>query len=153
MRKKIGRAGAVVALSVAALAAVPREEALWEAAGRGDVAAVRKLLDEGTPVDAKTRYGATALSFACDKGQVEVVKLLLERGADPNAKDTFYGATPLAWASQHGGIEVARILVEKGATDLDSALDLAVEKKDAALARAVFARGALDAATRAAARA
>jgi outer membrane protein assembly factor BamB len=152
MRKKIGRAGVVVALSVAALAAVSREEALWEAAGRGDVAAVRKLLDEGTPVDAKTRYGATALSFACDKGQVEVVKLLLERGADPNAKDTFYGATPLAWASQHGGLEVARILVEKGAKDLDSALDLAVEKKDAALARAVFARGSLDAATRAAAR-
>jgi outer membrane protein assembly factor BamB len=153
MPKKIGRAGLVLGLSVLALGAASREEALWDAAARGDAAAVRKLLDEGAPVDAKTRYGATALSFACDKGQLEVVKLLLERGADPNAKDTFYGANPLSWAAQRGAVEVARLLVEKGADDLGSALDLAVEKKDAGLARAVFARGALDAATRAAARA
>jgi outer membrane protein assembly factor BamB len=154
MPKKIALAGLALGVSVLGFATVvPREEALWEAAGRGDLAAVRKLLDEGTPVDARTRYGATALSFACDKGQLEVVTLLLERGADPNAKDRFYGATPLAWAAQHGAVEVARLLVEKGAKDLGSALDLAVEKKDAPLARAVFARGSLDAATRAAARA
>jgi outer membrane protein assembly factor BamB len=153
MGKKVALVGLALGVSALGFAAVvPREEALWEAAGRGDLAAVRKLLDEGTPVDAKTRYGATALSFACDKGQLEVVKLLLARGADPNAKDRFYGATPLAWAAQHGAVEVARLLVENGANDLGSALDLAVEKKAAPLARAVFARGPLDAATRAAAR-
>ena len=41
----------------------------------------------------KTAYGATALHFAADKGNVEVTKLLLKRKADPNAADTFYGAT------------------------------------------------------------
>src|SRR5262245_42124717 len=120
-----------LAVSVAAFAATSKEEALWEAARQGDVAAVRKLLDEGVPVDAKSRYGATALSFASHKGQLEVVKLLLERGADPDVKDRFYGSTPLSWAAESGSLEIARLLVDRGARDLEAALELAVAKKDA----------------------
>ena len=76
-----------------------KAEALAEATRKGDVAAVKKLLDEGVDVNTKFRYGATALAFACDRGHLDVVKLLLDRGADVNVRDTFYNATPLTWAA------------------------------------------------------
>ena len=57
---------------VSAALAESREEALFDAARRGDVATVKRLLDEGVPVDVRSRYGATALFFACDKGQLAV---------------------------------------------------------------------------------
>src|SRR5436190_5835815 len=97
--------GSVVALllGVVTVRAQPaatseKSEAFADAARKGDAAAVKKLLDDGVDVNTKFRYGATALSYACDRGHVDVVKLLLDRGADVNVKDTFYGATPLSWA-------------------------------------------------------
>jgi outer membrane protein assembly factor BamB len=140
-----------LALGAASLqgASGPKAEALFEAARQGDVAAARRLLEEGVDVNAKSRYGATALSFASEKGHLEVVRLLVERGAQLDVKDTFYGATPLSWAVSSDHAAVARLLVDKGAPGADGALSLAVKAKDADLARAVIARGALDPATRA----
>ena len=63
-----------------------RAEALWEAARKGDAAAVKTLLDAGVDVNTPFRYGATALSYACDRGHLEVVRVLLERGADANVE-------------------------------------------------------------------
>ena len=57
-------------------------EELWDAARAGDVARVAKALDRGADVNAGNRYKATALFFAADRGHVEVIKLLLERGSD-----------------------------------------------------------------------
>ena len=45
----------------------------------------------------------------------EIVKLLLQYGADVNDKDTIYGSTVLMWASDRGNLEVAKLLLEKGA--------------------------------------
>jgi outer membrane protein assembly factor BamB len=126
----------------------PREEALFEAARRGDVPEVTRLLDAGVPVDARSRYGATALFFACDKQQLEVVRLLLDRGADVNATDTFYKTTAFGWAVQRGGREIVRLMVEKGASGAEDALPLAAKANDAALVRAVIARGPLPAVAR-----
>ena len=33
------------------------------------------------------RYGVTALMFACEKGDIECARLLVEKGADVNTKD------------------------------------------------------------------
>ena len=44
---------------------------LWEAARKGDAASVRALLDKGADVNARFRYGATALSYAADKGHTQ----------------------------------------------------------------------------------
>lgn len=52
-------------------------EELWTAARKGDAAAVKALLAKGADVNAKFRYGATALSYAADKGHLEVVKVVL----------------------------------------------------------------------------
>ncbi|CAG1999053.1 unnamed protein product [Fusarium graminearum] len=43
------------------------------------------------------------------------VKLLLERGADIEAKDSEYGQTPLLWAAKNGNEAVVNLLLEKGA--------------------------------------
>ena len=44
----------------------------------------------------------------------EVVKVLLDAGADINAKDV-YGFTPISWAAARGHIEVVRFLLDNGA--------------------------------------
>lgn len=44
------------------------------------------LLDAGADLEAKSSSGATALMFASAAGYTDVVKLLLARGADANAR-------------------------------------------------------------------
>ena len=130
-------------------AAADKADALSEAARKGDVAAVKTLLDEGVDVNTKFRYNRTALSFAADRGHVSVVALLLDRGADVNAKDTFYNATALTWAvspamgrtPQHA--EVVRLLLQRGAQGKENALMTAVAVPDAATAKAVLDVGGL----------
>jgi ankyrin repeat protein len=88
-------------------------EQFWEATRKGDLAAVTALLDKGADVNARFRYGTTALFKAAERGHVSIVKLLLDRGADVNVKDTFYGATAMTWALQNKHTEVVRALLEK----------------------------------------
>lgn len=88
---------------------------LFEATRKGDVAAVTALLDKGADVNAKFRYGTTALFKAAERGHVAVVKLLLDRGADVNVKDTFYGATAMSWALENNHLDVVRAMLEKDA--------------------------------------
>src|SRR5687767_15717179 len=78
---------------------------LWEASRAGDVAVVTSLLDQGADVNAKFRYGTTALFKAAERGHTAVVKVLLARGADPSVKDTFYSATAMFWALQNNRSE------------------------------------------------
>lgn len=47
--------------------------------------ACKVLLDAGAPLDVKASSGGTALMFAAAAGYTDVVNLLLEKGADPNA--------------------------------------------------------------------
>ena len=39
-----------------------------------------------------------------------IVKLLLEKGAEPEAKDYIYGRTPLSWAAANGHEAVVKLL-------------------------------------------
>ncbi len=94
---------------------------MWEAARKGDAAAVIALLDKGADVNAKFRYGATALFKAAERGNVEVVKVLLARGADVKVRDTFYGSTAMTWALENKHTEVVRAILAK---DPESANDV-----------------------------
>ncbi len=102
----------LIALLVALLA-LDQEEELREAARRGDLEKARALLDAGVAVDAKNRYGATALFFAADKGHLPLILLLIERGASTEVSDTFYGMTPLARAIEGGHEESAIFLLKQ----------------------------------------
>ena len=70
----------LLALLIAQLPALAQSPApslndqMWEAARKGDAAAVTALLDKGADVNAKFRYGSTALFKAAERGNVEVVK-------------------------------------------------------------------------------
>ena len=112
-------------LSVAALAQTPKtelNEQLFEAVRKGDAAAVTALLDKGADVNARFRYGTTALFKAAERGHVEVVKVLLARGVDVNVKDTFYGATAMSWALQNNHFDVVRAIVDKNPESAEEVL-------------------------------
>ena len=63
------------------------ERELIVASRTGDAAKVRSLLAEGAGVDARDAGGVTALVAAAYGNHVEVARLLLDAGADVNAKD------------------------------------------------------------------
>src|SRR5215217_5192987 len=95
---------------------------LFEAVRKGDAAAVTAALDKGADVNAKFRYGTTALFKAAERGNAEVTKVLLDRGAELDVKDTFYGSTALSWALQNDHINVVSLLLAKGADGADDVL-------------------------------
>ena len=111
----------------------PIAEELWAAARAGDAARVTAALDKGADVNAKTRYGATALTFAADKGHVEVVKLLIARGADVNAQDTFYQMRAIDMAMMNNHAAVVTLLLERGSKGAPGVLQQAIQRGNVAL--------------------
>lgn len=95
---------------------------LYEAVRKGDAVAVTALLDKGADVNAKFRYGTTALFKAAERGNAEVAKVLVDRGVDVNVKDTFYQSTAMSWALQNDHFDVVRLLLQKGAEGADDVL-------------------------------
>ncbi|GAA5912185.1 uncharacterized protein JCM6883_000590 [Sporobolomyces salmoneus] len=75
----------------------------------GDVAGLEAFLStsegESTQIDQRDSYGYSALHLATDRGNLEVVKILIARGADKDAKDED-GNTPLDLArlAEHDSI-------------------------------------------------
>jgi len=55
------------------------------------------------------------LHEAAKRGHLDAVRLLLEHGADPNAREPGDNTTPLHWAAAHGHVDVVRALLDAGA--------------------------------------
>lgn len=86
-----------------------------DAIRREDIdAALRNATADGFDVDAEC-FGNTLLSLASARGQLPVVKQLLERGADINKASAFSKTTPLMAACRVGHLDVALFLLENGA--------------------------------------
>jgi ankyrin repeat protein len=94
------------------------QSALMRAAHLGNAEAVQILLAHGARLEFGENLGGdTALHYACQQFDVDVVKQLLKAGADPNALDT-HGWTPLTRAAEGNQLEIAQALLAAGADPL-----------------------------------
>jgi hypothetical protein len=92
--------------------AVSQEDDRWDlirtAAARGSLEVVRFLLGRGVRFNENSE-GRTPLHVASSFGYVEIVRLLLQHGADISAQDED-SSTPLHLASSHGQLQVSHIV-------------------------------------------
>jgi ankyrin repeat protein len=91
-----------------------RHRAFALAAQNGQVEVVRLLLDAGEDPDRYNPEGmhshSTPLHQAALAGHEDVVRLLVERGARRDIRDTIYQGTPQGWAEHGGKTEIAAYL-------------------------------------------
>ena len=87
---------------------------LLEAARKGDIQKVRKLVAAGVDIDGVAEEGYPALHVAAMDNDPKLAKLLIECGADIDATDGL-GNSPLCLAVEMSNEGVARMLVEQGA--------------------------------------
>ena len=111
---KAGRTKVIELLSEQPKNASPSHN-LWKAASAGDLSAIKDALGDSADLNAlDSQFGITPLGWAALNGQTEAAKLLIEKGADVNARNRD-GATPLHSATFLGRIETVKLLLEKGA--------------------------------------
>lgn len=79
---------------------------------------VRWLVEHGAEVNQRLKFGGrdhgngiTALHIPAQNGQMDMVRLLVELGADPGVLDNLYLSSPAGWAAYGGHAEVAEFLV------------------------------------------
>src|SRR6187551_1317013 len=97
-----------------AIGAAPASSTLADAAMRGDMVAVRALIESGPGKDALNVAqgdGMTALHWAAERGDAELAALLLKSGASVTAETRIGRHTPLHVAARHGNSAIVRALV------------------------------------------
>src|SRR5262245_401156 len=100
------------------------DDQLLKAASAGDLVGVSEALGRGANVNAKDEYSNTSLNWAALWGYGEVVKKLLDAGADIENKGSGGGMTPLANAASRGHFGVAQLLLDRGAQVTDDLLSI-----------------------------
>ena len=130
----------------------PDEElTVFEAAAFGRLERLRQILDEDqSQAHAFSDDGFTALHLAIFGGQEEAMRVLLERGADPNVLSTsdIAKVPPLGTAAFVRSVPLARLLLDSGADPNGrgeggfTALHSAAQNEDEELARLLLERGA-----------
>jgi uncharacterized protein len=100
--------------SRAPLAGTDQEAELRTAAGRGDIATLRRLIGTNMALNGRDRQGQTALMQAVRHGESAAAARLLVAGADANAPDN-EGVTPLAAAEAAAQSSMVQLLRRYGA--------------------------------------
>ena len=126
-------------------------DALLDAARAGDRPRVVSLLASGMSVNSTNKYGVSALGFAAERGHFDIVRLLVERGADVNIADSFYGSRPIDFALRGGHLNIAVYLLEHNSPGAVSVLNTAIRRRDANAVKVALATKQADAAALAAA--
>jgi TolB-like protein/ankyrin repeat protein/class 3 adenylate cyclase len=135
----------------------PYYSPLHTAAKIGDTAKVKQLIVDGISIATKDYYGKTTLHVATETGNEKIAALLIDAGADIEARTrrsnrdfVDYGSTPLLLAAHWGQTGVAELLIRSGADvnalygpyDPWSALHYAIFQGQEAVAELLIANGA-----------
>lgn len=110
--KRIIATFAVMLTATVTFGATP--SGLADSAMKGDITAVRMILQRHADVNAAQADGATALHWAVYRDDVEMTKLLLRAGANPRAVNR-EGASVLSLACINGSAAVVEALIKAGA--------------------------------------
>lgn len=148
---------ALLALPLSAIAVAPAAAQMFsdsyeflEAVRERDGAKAMELLNgpSGTIINTRDRStGETALHIVVARRDTTWMNFILQRGANANIADRS-GLTPLLSAAQIGFVEGAQILIGRGAqvnlgnSRGETALHIAVQRRDIAMVRALIAAGA-----------
>lgn len=126
------------------------ETAFERACKNGQTEAVRFLLEKNVDVNGLLPGGGTGLHAAilpgegggAPEGRLELVRFLIENGADQNVRHARYNATAIDFASHNGRKEIVEYLLSKGADDLDAALESAAGQGEQEIVRLLMEAGA-----------
>jgi ankyrin repeat protein len=91
--------------------------ALHLAVNKRNPVTIRWLLAHGVDVNAKRLMwdcSHTALHMTAESGAMDIARLLLDAGADPNICDDKYNSTVLGWANFFGRADFAEFIRKKG---------------------------------------
>ena len=119
------------------------------AASTGNISKVKGILErmpEAIHSDGRLegKTGYTALHFAAREGHLNIVKLLIDHGADVNKQTTVGGATALHRAAFTGKLSVVRTLIQAGANpcikdaDGQTALHKAMSQRQTSVAETLL---------------
>jgi ankyrin repeat protein len=114
-----------------------RQRSFAQATMDGSLYRMRWLHFAGAKIDARSSLG-NPLFLAASEGKLDVVRYLLDEGANVNARESS-GSTPLAEAAYYGHVNVIKELLLRGADinaigGTSTALDIALNRKNAAAA-------------------
>jgi ankyrin repeat protein len=95
---------------------------IFDAIANGEVEKVRDILERSTkalqrrkdgfsPLHHAVHYAAQERDLTMRRRRLDIVKLLLEKGADPNDREESRGRTPLHMAAEYGDIELVDLLI------------------------------------------
>lgn len=91
------------------------ETPILQAAARGDLAMVRRLMHHGMDVEFRDRHGDRGLQLAVKRDMSALLGLLLEAGSKPDIAGDPRSETPLLLSIRKGRHHLSRMLLEHGA--------------------------------------
>ncbi|XP_067653810.1 poly [ADP-ribose] polymerase tankyrase-1-like [Haliotis asinina] len=93
---------------------------LYDASEHGDLERVKRILSAGNvDINARVWGIGTAVMVAAWRGQIDVVKFLVDRGANVSLVDED-GDTILHWACEGGGLETVKLILSLKVVDINS---------------------------------